>query len=306
MGTKKSDRDLAKEIYLKHKGEKPLVEIAEKIGRPPGTVRGWKSKDKWDDHIDGTLQGETERSSKKERPEPKAVEKQEERHRRVVKEVVANVDLTDKQQLFCIYYLKYFNATKAYQKAYQCAYNTAMVNGFNLLRNTKIKAQIEQLKAERMQGVYLEGKEILQKYIDIAFADITDFIEFGVEDMPIMDNSTGKQKIDENGDLEFYQRNYVRFKDDSEVDGTIISEISQGKDGVKLRLQDKMKALDFLAKNIGLLSQMDKAKIDTEKSRVKKLQAEIDKMSGDEAGEEVKTWVSAIEEIAAKRSGKDE
>lgn len=40
--------------------------------------------------------------------------------------------------------------------------------------------------------------------------------------------------------------------------------------------------------------------------RVQKLQVEIDKMSGDDEGEEVKSWVSAMEEIAAKRSGKDE
>lgn len=41
-----------------------------------------------------------------------------------IEEVAANQDLNDKQQLFCIYYLKYFNTTNAYKKAYEFSYNT--------------------------------------------------------------------------------------------------------------------------------------------------------------------------------------
>lgn len=39
--------------------------------------------------------------------------------------------------------------------------------------------------------------------------------------------------------------------------------------------------------------------------RVQRLQLEIDKISGDNKGQETEDWVKAIEEIAAKRSGKD-
>lgn len=39
--------------------------------------------------------------------------------------------------------------------------------------------------------------------------------------------------------------------------------------------------------------------------RVQRLQLEIDKVSGDNKGQETEDWVKAIEEIAAKRSGKD-
>ena len=34
----------------------------------------------------------------------------------VVEKVIENADLTDKQRLFCVYYIRSFNATKAYQK----------------------------------------------------------------------------------------------------------------------------------------------------------------------------------------------
>lgn len=281
MSEAKSDRELAKDIYVEHKGRKPLIEIAEEIGRPAGTVRGWKSKDKWDSLITGTFQqerNETERSNKKKQSKIKKKKIEDKEHKIVINEVVSNNDLTDKQQLFCIEYLKYFNATKAYQKAYKCNYNTAMVEGHRLLRNPKVAEQIEKLKKQRMEGSYLEGKDILQKYIDIAFADITDYMEFGVEDIPLMDNNTGKQSIDGEGNLIFYQRNYLYFKNNDEVDGTIISEIGQGKDGIKLKLQDKMKALNFLAGNISLLSSLDEVKIESEKAKVQKIQLEIEKL----------------------------
>lgn len=65
-----------------------------------------------------------------------------------VKQIIENPDLTDKQRLFCVYYSRCFNATKAYQKAYGCSYETAMVEGSSHLRNPKIKSEIFHLKQE--------------------------------------------------------------------------------------------------------------------------------------------------------------
>ena len=52
----------AKAMYLE--GEK-LVEIASQLNLSPGTIRGWKSKDKWDSKLNGALQKNTERSKRK-------------------------------------------------------------------------------------------------------------------------------------------------------------------------------------------------------------------------------------------------
>lgn len=60
------NRDKAFEIYSEHNGNIELVEIAERLGVSAGTVRGWKSKDKWEPKVKGTLQKKnTERSKKK-------------------------------------------------------------------------------------------------------------------------------------------------------------------------------------------------------------------------------------------------
>ena len=45
------NREKAFEIYKKHKGEIDLVEIASQLNLAAGTVRGWKSKDKWDEKM---------------------------------------------------------------------------------------------------------------------------------------------------------------------------------------------------------------------------------------------------------------
>ena len=50
-----------------------------------------------------------------------------------VEQVIENTELTDKQRLFCVLYVKCFNATKAYQKAYEVDYNTAASIGYKLL-----------------------------------------------------------------------------------------------------------------------------------------------------------------------------
>ncbi|WP_301628195.1 terminase small subunit [Paenibacillus apis] len=69
-----------------------------------------------------------------------------------------NSDLTDKQRLFIGYYLKCWNATKAYQKAYDCDYASAMANGNRMIRNDKIAAEIQKTRDEIFAESYLLTK----------------------------------------------------------------------------------------------------------------------------------------------------
>lgn len=260
------NRDKAKEIYLDAKGDIKLSDLAMQLNVPDSRIRKWKSVDKWDEELKGTFQltkgsapieKDTKKQQKKKKKEPVAKE---------VEEVIENDDLTDKQRLFCIYYVKLFNATKAYQKAYECDYVAAMTNGSRMLRNDKVREEIERLKAERMNGAFLSTDDLLQKYIDIAFADITDYLSFGRRQVEMPD---GSRIV-----------NYVDLNESSEVDGTIITEVSQGKDGVKVKLADKMRALDFLAKNMGLLSFDVKEKLYIEREKLAIMKAK-DKGFGD-------------------------
>ncbi|HEP5759282.1 TPA: terminase [Streptococcus pyogenes] len=65
------NRDKAFEIYSENNGNIELVEIAERLGVSAGTVRGWKSKDKWEPKIKGTFQKKNAERSKNPRGAPK-------------------------------------------------------------------------------------------------------------------------------------------------------------------------------------------------------------------------------------------
>ena len=65
------NRDKAFEIYSENNGNIELIEIAERLGVSAGTVRGWKSKDKWEPKIKGTFQNKNKERSKKPRGAPK-------------------------------------------------------------------------------------------------------------------------------------------------------------------------------------------------------------------------------------------
>lgn len=238
-------------------------DIAEKYEVSINTVKSWKTRYKWNKKSVHTkekkvcTQNNSKNNKKSNEKEPIAEE---------VKKVLENTELTDKQRLFCVIYAKCMNATKSYLKVYGCSYETAMVNGCNLLRNTKIKEQIDLLLGAECNKEFLK-RSILQKYIDIALADITDFLEFGQEEVPVM--GPFGPIIDKKTKKEITKViNVVRFKESSEIDGTLLSEVKQGKDGASIKLLDKMKAIEFLAKYSGLLDTVTKEKLEIEKQKL--------------------------------------
>ena len=180
-----------------------------------------------------------------------------------------NSDLTDKQWLFCRYYTKYWNATKAYQKVYDCDYMQAMSNGARMIRNDKIRAEISAIKQDIADGIMIESRAVLQKWIDIAFADISDYVAWGTEKRLIPDVFVGRdandKKVFEDKEINV---NYVHLKSASNIDTSIVTEIKEGKDGVTVKLADKMKALDFLTKYMDLLNDNELKQLKIEKELI--------------------------------------
>lgn len=250
----------AEEMY---KQGMKLVEIASQLNLPEGTVRRWKCTYKWD----------SERSDKK-----ASVRKKKENDKKAVAEdveqVINNPDLTDKQRNFCLHYVRCFNATKAYQKAYGCSYETAMVRGSETLRNVKVRDEIHRLKQNRLNREMLDEHDIFQKYMDIAFADITDYVEFGREEIQVM-GAFGPVEVKdpETGDHVPLKKtvNTVRFKESGDVDGTLIAEVRQGKDGASVKLMDRMKALNWLAEHMDLATEQQKAYTEQMRARTEQI-----------------------------------
>lgn len=241
----------AKRLY--QKGER-LVDIAKKLNVPDGTVRRWKHVQNWDERSDNPY-----KEWQKKKEEEKIVKE--------VRTISENSNLTDKQKLFCVYYVKSFNATKSYQKAYGCSYESACGNSGKLIKNPNIKAEIERLKQNRLNREWLTEDDIFQKYMDIAFADVTEYMTFGSE----------KGRDEETG--EEVTRNYLTFNDSTKIDGTLITEISNVKGEARIKLADRMKALQWLSDHLNIATEEQKARLAVMRA---KLDTEDDEETADD------------------------
>ena len=169
--------------------------------------------------------------------------------------------LTVKQNQFCIEYIIDLNATQAAIRAGYSA-KTAESQGSTLLRNPKVAERVNILKTERSESTGITAERVLEEYAKIAFADPNEFFE----SIKLKDG-----------------RKIVMMKDnilDSKSIGAI-STIEPGPYGPKVKTYDKTKALDSLAKHLGLLTQkievsgeveakLDLSNLSTEKLRALK------------------------------------
>lgn len=204
-------------------------DIAEKYDTTINTVKSWKKRYGWsrEEGAHKTKRGRTQN----EKGAHKAPAPMDDG----TKETLQNDELTPEQQMFCIYYSKTFNATQSYQKAYGCLYSTALTNGPALLRNTRIKKEIERLKEIKRQQIVAGTEDLVELQMRIAFGDIGDVLEFGQEDI-------------ETKDGRIITVNSVKAKESSEVDTQLIKSVSEGQNGLNVVMKDEQKAIDWLTK----------------------------------------------------------
>jgi phage terminase small subunit len=132
-----------------------------------------------------------------------------------------NSSLSERHKLFILYYLQCFNVSTAALKAGYTKHS-ANVAGYQIMNNPEVKEILEKAKEIMQADIYISAKTVLEQYVKIAQADITDYLEF-----------KGRR---------------VLLKDSDKIDGSLITEVRQGKDGVTVKLADKMKALERLEK----------------------------------------------------------
>ncbi|OOR23178.1 terminase small subunit [Bacillus wiedmannii] len=259
------DRDKAFEIYKASKGEKPLIDIAAELNLKPSQIRKWKSQDKWDEKLNGNVT--IAKRSVTNVKNPKTKEK--------LKEILEDEELTEKERLFCLYYVKYFNGTQAALKA-GYSKDGAHVQASRLLRRERVSSYIKELKGELVENVFVEAMDVLKEYIKIAFADITNYVTFGQREVEFQDDE---------GNSFTRMMNFVDLHEADMVDGSIITEVKLGKDGVSVRLADKMKALDKLSQYFDLVPDNFKKQIEEErhKMQMEVQKAQVDKIKADTA-----------------------
>lgn len=152
-------------------------------------------------------------------------------------DAVEKSNLTDKQKLFCVYYVSCHNATQAYLMAYKGKKTTAETNGWLLLQNTAIQAEIARLKKIMRQEYDVDVNDYIRYLLKVVGADIGNYVKFG------------KKKIKRNG--EEFEVNTVQLENSEQIDTSVITEVKEGRDGVTFKLEDKKWAWEQLAKYLG-------------------------------------------------------
>lgn len=159
--------------------------------------------------------------------------------------------MTDREQRFCEYYCRNFNIiTSAVRAGYSQA--SAHIVGYKIRRKYLVNRYICWLKLRATHEFCVQASDIVDMYIRIGFADITDFASVN------------------NGRL--------KLKDGLEMDGQLIKTIKQGKDGVQLELYDKLSALDKLERYFDVMPKDWKQKVEERKLELLEQRLELDRL----------------------------
>lgn len=227
-------------------------DIAAKYDVPVNTLKSWRTRDHWKRGAPATK----ELHPKQKTDAPKVAPK-------IIDELEANNELTEKQKLFCLFYLQRFNATWAYKQAYKAKYDVAMVNGSKLLGNAKVKRQLTELKKQQSADLYFDVQDIIRELRQISKGDARDVVDFKTikrlawykvrDEKGDQEDGGGhfrwEPKIDpETGEQAWYYENIVKLHDSDEIDTSNIKSIRIDKGEAVVEMYDKYKALDSLAK----------------------------------------------------------
>lgn len=147
--------------------------------------------------------------------------------------------LSDKQERFCLEYIKDLNATQATIRAGYST-NGADVQGTRLLANASVAQRVAQLMKERSERVLIDADWVLRHNAAIVQADITDILEPDGRFKSPHDWPQIWRQIVSSFDI----KRLIDAKDAGNEDKAEVLEQE-----MKVRFVDKLKALELLGKH---------------------------------------------------------
>lgn len=135
--------------------------------------------------------------------------------------------LSDRELKFC---QKYVVNRNRVQSAILAGYSksTAKQWAYRLVHRPHVRAYLNEVFRQASKGLIITAEEVIQRHMEIAFMDITDYV----------DTSQG----------------FVQIKDLDKVDTTLIKKLKQTKFGMEIEFEDRSKSLDVLTKYLGIYS----------------------------------------------------
>ena len=166
--------------------------------------------------------------------------------------------MTEKQKIFADEYLIDLNATRAYRKAYPSVKKdeTAAAAAARMLRNVKVAEYIQERMQERQKRTEITQDRVLEELAAIAFGKATDYA--AVKDGQVIVKNT--EELDEQ---------QIRA----------IAGIKEGKFGIEVKLNDKLKAIELIGRHLGMFK--DKLEVAGLEDEKKKLADILEQLRGD-------------------------
>jgi len=173
--------------------------------------------------------------------------------------------LTPKQLAFCEMLIsdKYLNATQAYMAVYKVkSEKVAKAAAARALANVNIQKKVQELKDARSARTNITQDFVLKQLAAIAGANITDFLQIKTTNaVDQKDRGPAYDYDDEDNDDKplpaaiGYKEVEVFDTDNMPKDKiAAISVIKPTKFGIEIRLSDKVRALELLARHLGMLN----------------------------------------------------
>ena len=167
--------------------------------------------------------------------------------------------LTAKQQRFFDEYLIDLNATQAATRA-GYSKKTANEQGSRLLANIGVSAAIYRRMNERSGRLEITQDMVPRELAKIGFSDIRKVVRWGETQVRMIDG-------DEDGAEDMVPYHGLALIDSTDVDdatAAAIAEVSQGRDGLKVKLHDKKGALVDIGRHLGMFTAPGHAELDAE------------------------------------------
>jgi len=161
------------------------------------------------------------------------------------------LELSDKQRAFCEYYVGKYNIKTAAIKA-GYSKKSAHIFGWKLRTQPDCNRYIAWLKLRIANDLHVDVMDIIDQYIRIAFADVTDFVKI------------------ENGKL--------KLIDADSIDGQLITKIRQGPHGITIELADKLRAMEKLEHYFDVMPKDWRQKIEEKKLELMRERIEIERI----------------------------
>ncbi|CAB5643893.1 MULTISPECIES: terminase small subunit [Pseudomonas] len=171
--------------------------------------------------------------------------------------------LTAKQQRFVDEYLIDLNATQA---AIRAGYSkkTASSQGERLLRNVEVRRYLQAQRQDLQGRTKITQEMVLKELAKIGFSDIRKVVRWGETMVRMAD-------ADDEGAEDMVPYHGLALIDSTEIDddtAAAIAEVSQGRDGLKVKLHDKKGALVDIGRHLGMFSAPGHADLDVELKRI--------------------------------------